>query len=241
MSTIPAKHIIKNLAAPVRVNGLNVSGASSTITSSLTTALGTAGEGGLSVPLQVSASGSVVGVIVAAPGNRVEVYDATTKDKIASAAGDEVYGRLTEAAGVYTLNYFTLPDSGTEVGYTFSSSRLIDFEFNYRFDFRRFPSDGFINIQTRNVSQDVALFTGNLFAELITVTALNTLTNLSKTPAFSTTLFLFVNGIAYDTFGGENAAFSVNLGTRALTWNAVGAGFSLETTDRVIAQYATRE
>lgn len=241
MATTPAKQIIKILAANIRISNFTANGVDDVVTAVVTTALGTAGDGGRSVPLQVSANTASMGVIVAAPQNRVEIYDATTKDKISSSGGDEVYGRLVEASGVYTLSYFTLPDSGTEAAYTFSTNRAIDFEFSYRFDFDRFPSDAVVGVSTRNVSQDPASTAGALFVEQLAVTGPNAIASLTRTPTSAGVVMLIVNGVSYDTFGGAAADFSVNVSTRAITWSAANAGFSVETTDRVIAQYSTRD
>jgi hypothetical protein len=227
-------------AAFVRIAGFAANGASTAVTTAITTALSTAGEGGVSVPLQVSASSGAVGVIASGANNRVEIYNATSKEKIKSAGGDEVYGRLTEAGGVYTLTYYTLPASGTEAGYTFGSSTNIDFEIAYRFDFARLPGDAIIGVTTRNVDQDVP-GQGRPFAEKLTVTATNTVNSPTKIPLNAETFELVVNGVSVDTFDGSSAAFSINLSTRAITWDAGDAGYSLETSDRVIARYFTNE
>lgn len=240
MSTIPAKQIIKLLAAFVRVNNFSASSSSGNVTTAITTALSTAGDGGVSVPLQVAAAGTL-GVITAASGNRVEVYNATSKDKILAANGEEVYARLTEASGIYTLNYFTLPDTGTEAAHIFPATTPIDFEFSYRFDFNRFPSDGVVSVQTRNISNDPSQGGGRVFRERLTPTAQNAIPNLSRSPIDSAGVALFVNGVSYDTFGGGTASFSVNTSTRAITWSAANSGFNIETTDRIVAQYSTME
>lgn len=239
MSTVPAKQIIKILAAPIRVNNFSANGSSNTVTSAITTALTTAGAGGVSVPLQVSASEGL-GVIASGANNKVEIYSSTSKDKIGS-VGEEVYGRLTEAGGVYTLSYYTLSNAGIETAYSFSSATNIDFEFNYRFDFARFPTDGAISITARNISNDPGSTGGMLQREQLTPTAQNTLPNLTKTPISASGVSLIINGIEYDSFGGGAAPFSVNISTKAVSWSAANAGFSIETTDRVIAQYTTLE
>jgi hypothetical protein len=233
---VQAKQIDKILSAPIRVSAFSATGASSTVTTPITTALSTAGNGGVSVPVQVSSSISVIGIITASPYNRVEIYNATTKDKIKDSNGDEVFGRITEAGGVYTLTYYTLPDSGTETSYSAFSSTSIDFEFNYRFDFDRFPADGAIAITSRNVSQDPASG-GGTYTEKLTVTGQNAIANLAKTPATSASVILYVWGVAYDTF--TTAHFSVS--GKTITWSPSNAGFNIETTDRVVARYTTNE
>lgn len=241
MSTIPAKQIIKLLSAFVRANNFSASGSSTIVTTPITTALSNVGDGGVSVPLQVATAGTI-GVITAAPANRAEIYNATSKDKI-SAGDEEVYGRITESGGVYTLSYFTLSNAGIEAAYSFPSATPIDFEFSYRFDFARLPADAITSIQARNISNDPALGGAGqtVRRERLTVTGTNTIANLTQTPIDAASVSLIVNGISYDTFGGAAAAFSINLATRAITWNpaAPHAQFNIETDDRVIAQYST--
>lgn len=230
---LKAKQIVKILSAPIRVSAFAASSSSNVVTTAITTALSTAGSGGVSVPLQISTGESVIGVITSSSSNRVEIYDTTTKDKLQDADANEVYARLTQSAGVYTLSYYSLV-GGTETSYTFPSSTNIDFEFNYRFDFDRYPADAAISIGTRNISQDPRSSGGSPFSELVTVTAQNTLANLTKPPVVSSTIALFVNGEAFDSFSG---AFS--LSGQALTWSSSNAGMVLDTTDRVVARYFT--
>ncbi|BAS55344.1 putative for curly fiber subunit based on high copy number in virion [Leptolyngbya boryana NIES-2135] len=237
----PAKHIDKIIAASIRLSGVSAAGNSTVVTSQITTALSTAGDKGVSVPLQISSSGGL-GVIVTPPSNRCEIYNATSKDKISSASGEEVYARLTQASGVYTLSFYTLENNGTETAYSFGSSTPIDIEFNYRFDFRRLPADAIIGIPTRNISEDPTTPTGQtLFREKLNVTGTNTIDPLSKTPVNATAIFLIVNQTTLDAFGGSTAAFAVNLSTKEVTWNPANAGYDLDTTDRVIAVYSTIE
>lgn len=234
----PSKHLIKPLSASVRINGFSASGSSGTVTTPLSTALSTAGEGSTSVPVQAVGGSNTIGVVVASPNNRVEVYSATTKRKIANANGDEVYARLTEATGVYTLSYFVLPASGTETAFTFASATNIDFEFNYRFSFDRLPADAIVSTRARNVSDDPAAIAGGGLTprdEFLTVTALNTVSGLSFVPSGTAIVELVVNGESFDSFGGANAPFSVS--GQAIIWNAVNARMPLETTDRVVARY----
>lgn len=240
MSTTPAKHVIKFLAASIRASNFTANGASATVTTAITTALSTAGDAASSVPLQAAAT-TGLGVLTTAPNNRCEVYNATSKDKFLDNKGEEVYARLTEALGAYTLSFYTLPNNGTETAYTFSASTAIDFEFAYRFDFGRLPSDAIVGVSTRNVSQDPSLNAGTAFLERLLPSAQNTLPSLTKTPTSATTLKLIVNGLVYDSLGGLGAFYTANISTKAITWSAANAGFSIDTTDRVIAEYLTLE
>lgn len=69
-----------------------------------------------------SGSGSL-GVVVTTTYNRVVIRQATgvdTGDKFEDAFGNEVYGRVTWLAGVWTLSYY-VDLSGTETAYSFAS------------------------------------------------------------------------------------------------------------------------
>ncbi|MBW4596202.1 MAG: hypothetical protein KME46_25690 [Brasilonema angustatum HA4187-MV1] len=235
---LKAKQIDKILTANIRINGVSANGASTNVTTPITSALSTAGNGGVSVPLQVSANVNGIGVITG--GDRCEMYNSTTKQRISSAAGDEVYGKLTEAAGVYTLTYYTLTDAGTETAYSFSSATNIDFKFNYRFDFVRYPTDAITSMSVQVIDP----ITGNpvtakWFTEKLAVTAINTISNLAKTPTSGTNIFLIVNEAHHNAFGGSSADFTIS--GKAIAWSSTNAGYSIDTTDDVIAFYETAE
>lgn len=234
---IQSKQIEHIQSAYVRVAGFSATGATGNATTAITTALGTAGRGGVAVPLQVSTGEDSVGVVTTGAHNRVELYSATSKQKISDSTGNEVYARLTQSGGVYTLTYYSLV-AGTETAYTFDESTSIDFEFAYRFDFHRIPADAGIGVKQRNVDDDSDGGGGDAFQEQLTVTALNTLSALSKTPVSSTAVLLFINGVAYSPVGGS-APFSVS--GKTITWSSANAGFDIETTDRVVAGYPTFE
>lgn len=234
---IPLKQLTGVFAGFIRISAFTADGASDTVTSAITTALSTAGRGGVAVPLQASSGEDSVGVVVTGD-NRVEIYDAATKQKVKDASGNEVYGRITHSGGVYTLTYYSLV-SGTETAYTSFSSTSIDFEFLYRFDLYRLPSGFATGVKSRNVSDDPAGTGGTVYREQLTPTGTNALPDLTKTPTSSSVLLLYVNGVAIDSFGSGSAPFS--LSGKTITWSATNAGFTLETTDRVIASYFTNE
>jgi hypothetical protein len=62
-------------------------------------------------------SGAVSGIVTSAPANWVALYDATTQRVIHDSTGSVLYGRLTYAAGVWTLSLVTMRASG-ETAYT---------------------------------------------------------------------------------------------------------------------------
>jgi hypothetical protein len=228
MALIKSKQIEKLLDGVLRANAFAGTGLSNNVTAAITAVLATASGSGGSVPLQIATS-TAMGVVVAATKNKVAIYVAATKLPLSDGNGNEVYGRVTEAAGTYTLGYFSLV-AGTETAFTLPATS-IDFEFFYRFDFASLPADFATGVQARNVTDDVGQ--GALHVEeLRNPTALNTIGALSFTPNPLASLVLVVNGKEESNLDGS---FSV-IGT-AVTWIPATAGYPLETTDKVITRY----
>lgn len=220
-----------------RIGALNItaSGSSTVVTTPITTVLSTAGDGGVAVPLQVFTT-STVGLVTTGADNVVLIGLNATKKPTADGSGNEVYGRLTEASGVYTVSYFTLV-AGTETAYSFGSSTAIDIYFVYQFDLARMPRNAGVSVNARLIQNDPSgIGSGSIIKfEKLTVTALNTLSALTIAPTSGTTIQLIVNGKNENPFGGGSAAFSVS-GT-AVTWSATNAKYALQTTFDVIAFY----
>lgn len=74
-----------------------------------------------------STSTAVKGVVVNAPYN-VNVIKYANGDRVEDAFGNEVYGRLTESSGTWTLSFYSLI-SGVETAFSFSTSSNISFWF----------------------------------------------------------------------------------------------------------------
>ena len=72
---------------------------------------------------------AVVGVATTGAQNRCWITDATDESAIVDAGGQVVYGRITEAAGVWTLSSYT-NEAGVETAYTYPSSISIRFYFS---------------------------------------------------------------------------------------------------------------
>lgn len=235
MSLLQSKQINKPIAGPIVVSSFTANGGSSTVTTPLTTALNTAGNGGTSVPLQDSASGSI-GVLVTSGSNKVKIFNNATGDPIASASGEEVYAKLTSAAGVYTLTYFT-NENGTETAYSFGSNTSIDFVFNYVYSFEKLPVDVFLRVPQKYVQDDPSSTSpGTLVREQLTVTATNTVSNLTSTPKSAQLVILTVNGATL--YSKSNLHFTVT--GQAISFSGgqlVAIGYSIETTDTVFAEY----
>ena len=228
-----AKQVIKLIDAPVRVQGLTASGVSTVVTTQITGALTSAGDGGVSVPLQVATS-TTIGVAISTT-TILQILSNTTKIVWVDGTGNEVYGKLSQSSGVYTLSFYSLI-AGVETAYSFSTPSSIDFEFIYKFDFYRLPSSFSLS---RNVYDDPLSVSGSsvkLYSEVLTVTALNTVSNLTRTPSSASTVHLFVNNAVYSAIVSD---FTVS-GT-TITWSVANGGFNLETTDFVIAHYVSNE
>jgi hypothetical protein len=234
---IKAKQIDRILSAPIRLSSFSASAANTDdITTDLTTALSTAGDGGVSVPLQVSTVISMLGVITSGANNRVEIWDSASKLKLIDASGNEVYGRITELGGAYSLKYYTII-AGVETARTFPSALTIDFTVNYRFDLKRYPTDAGTMIGGKNVSDDPSSGSnGRAFGEKLTVTALNTVSNLAFLPSVGSAIQFAVNGQVFQPVAGSPISYVGKVGT----WNAANA-FDLETTDVVVVTYFTFE
>jgi hypothetical protein len=230
---IQAKQVARLLYAAVNITGFAFPAAASvTVTTALTTALSTAGDGGVSVPVQV-ASAVQQGAVTAATDNVVDIWVSATKMPLADAAGNEVYGRLTEAAGVYTLALFSLV-AGVETSVT-PAAQNIDFQFSYNFDFDKLPITALVSASTKHVGDDPAGSGTKLRAQTLTPTGLNTF------PAL---------GVAYNS-GASGGIFELRVNGQDLvpadgfavagttvTWTAATTGFDVTTTDKVYALYS---
>jgi len=233
MALLDSSQIDKLQQARIGALGFTAVGTSTVVTSTITTALTNAGDNNATPPLQVFTT-STVGVVTTGSDNLVLIISNTTKKPLADASGNEVYGRLTEAAGVYTLTYYSLI-SGTETAYTFAST-AIDFFFCYQFDFTRMPRNAGVSLTARIVQNDPSGSTGSLIkTEKLTVTATNTLSGLTAAPTTSTSIQLLVNGKVENPFGGGSAAFSVS--SQTVTWSATNAKYAILTTFDVVAIY----
>lgn len=210
--------------------------ASSDVTANITALLASAGDGGTALPVQVSTGITVPGVITTAPNNVVQVRLNTTKQVITTPANNEVYGRMTEAAGTYTIALYSLI-AGVETAYTPASPIALDYYFAYRFTSAQFPTDNNVSVPIIFLYNDPSAVISQQATkrENLTVTGTNVINPLTITPDFTANVFLTVNGQTFDTLGGAGASFTV-AGT-AIIWSAVNAGFSLVPSDYVTADY----
>ena len=230
MTQVQAQQINRLLASPISVSGVSVVGSSVVVTSDITTACNTAGNGGVSVPFQVSTSSSVMGVITSGNNNKCMVYNYTNASNIQDASGNEVYGRLTQTSNIYTISFYSLIN-GTETAYNFVSTTLITYVFRYIFDFYRIPYDALISFQQFNLDQAVASVP-NKHRDNLVITTLNTVPNLSAPPIAG--VDFFINGVCHSTVA-SSPAFSVS--GQIVTFNSSNASQSLSVGTELIANY----
>lgn len=224
----------------VGLTGFSATGLSGNITTALTTAANTAGRAGVAVPVQqatITTQGFVVSGL-----NKVLVFDSATKERIKDANQNAVYARLTFATSVYTVTYFVLSGS-VETAVTLPVS-TIDLFIPYSFEIGVIPADFAVRIAQTYAGDDLGILptggtTINTFAEILPVTALNTINSLTKTPFPASAVKLHVFGITNSPLTGD---FTLGgAGNKVITWLSVAAGHSLNPGDKVLADYPTQE
>lgn len=229
---LDAKQINKQLAANIALSAFAANGGSGNITSALSTALSTAANGGGSVPVQQSVSGGV-GVMTSTPDNRAELYLTGTQNKFDDGSGNEVYGRVTFAAAVYTLTFYSLV-AGTETAYAFGGSTNIDIEFGYVFDLVDLPVDAIRSLKVRRVSDDPASLFPTDFWEVLTATGDWAIPDLTYLPKSAALVKITINGQALYAgthFTVTTKTFSFSSGQKT------AVGFTIKTTDFIVAEY----
>ena len=228
---LQAKQIEKYLMGTMAISSFSATGISDVVTTQVTAAAGSD-----SVPVQVG-SATTEGFITTGANNKALIFDSTTKEAIDDGSGNEIYGRLTEAAGVYTLTYFSI-QSGTETSVDISKVTL-DLTINYNYSFKNLPNDVYVRIKATFVGEDPDKAAGrSIRNEKLTVTGTNTFAapTLAYTP-IANSVAIAVNG-KVET---EGASEAFTRSGKDLTWDATDAKYTLATTDDVVAHYNTLE
>lgn len=235
MPQLQAKQINKIISAPIKIVGLSVTGGVNftTVTTAITSVLATAGNGGVTVPVQTSGDEYSVGIVTTVPNNKSEIFDSTLKTPVVDLNGNEIYGRIVYSGSDYNLNYYSLI-SGVETPYVTQSFFTFDFDFIYRFDFNTLPADYAVSSITRNVNLDPKGQNSIPIVETVTVLGTNSMSPLLNIPVSPTKTILVINGHE-EYFLGGSPSFSLTGAT--ITWHATNAGYSIETTDSVTAKY----
>lgn len=226
---LQAKQIEKFTYGRMGIIGFAATGLSDVVTTQISSAASSD-----SVPVQVGSS-TTEGFITTGTDNKALVVDTTSKQAIDDGLGNEVYARLTEAAGVYTLSYYSI-QSGSETAVDIGTV-TIDFFINYSYSFKNLPVNVLTRVNSTLVGEDPDNQSGRpIRNEKVTVTGANILANLAKNP-IANSVALYINGKA-ETEGASEAFTRVG---KVLTWSAVNAEYALATTDDVVAHYNTLE
>lgn len=95
------------------------------------------------------------GVITGPPSNRVQLFDPNDGSFIEDGTGKRVFGRLTEAAGVWTLSFFVF-DAGVEVAHNFALAQDLSLFYLEVFGLADRPTiPATPDFSTLNVSADI--------------------------------------------------------------------------------------
>lgn len=231
MALLQAKQVSKPIAAFVALSNQSVASANSlNVTSALTTALATAGNGGTSVPLNPNGSNTTEGVITGST-SIVPVYAYPSGQSI-EIGGNQVYGVITFATSVYTVSFYTLV-SGTQTPATLNQA--VNLLIPYAFTFNDLPYTAILAVQNSDPGgPGVGL--GHYYVDTgITCTSTNTISNLTKLPVDTNSVVLYVNGQALASgVGFSVSGQSVSISSGQITAN----GFNINTTDSIFATYS---
>lgn len=228
MSKFDKKQINKFLASWVTLASVTVASANNVnVTTPLTTALGSAGDTGAAVPLQVGSS-TQMGVITSG-NNAVPVWDATTLLPII-VGGNEVYARITFSSPNYIVSFYT-EVNGVETATSINQS--VKLLIPYKFDFANYPQDSIIANEDASPGGAPGA-SGIAINEAITVTGNNTFAALGHTPIDPTTCRLTVNGqVLYPTTNFTVTGTALTVAGAQITAN----GYDITTTDTVVLTY----
>lgn len=179
-------------------------------------------------------SDTTTGVIASPPHNKVFLRVAGTGQPIKDAEnGVSVFARLTETSGAWTLSFFTLVN-GTETAFdtTGHEGEMINFRYCEVVQYANFKPTSIVYAGEGIDEYDASSVSAHQhIQENLTVSANEqTVFTLSRTPKDDNDVSLIINGISY--INGTD--FTVSSTT--LTW--VSTDFSLETTDKLTADYA---
>jgi hypothetical protein len=112
----------------IALSGISVTSNLIAITSNLATACNTAGNGGISVPFQASSGVSNEGFVTTTINNttnQVQVFAHSTLSEILDSNGNQVYGRLTYASNVYTVNFYNGSENTRDFSHGMTATTVI--------------------------------------------------------------------------------------------------------------------
>lgn len=181
-------------------------------------------------------SDTTTGVIASPPHNKVFLRVAGTGQPIKDVTnGVSVFARLTETSGAWTLSFFTLVN-GTETAFDTTGHELVGEIINFRYcevvQYANFKPTSVVYAGEGIDEYDASSVSAHQhIQENLTVSANEqTVFTLSQTPKDDNDVALIINSLRYI----NGVDFTVSSTT--LTW--ISTDFSLETTDKVTADYA---
>ena len=225
-----------SLTAAVAGPSITLSVVGEDVASDLTTAAATGGNDGVAVTDVPSTAFDVAGWGVTAPENYVLISDDTSRAALSDSSGREIFSRITEDTGVYTLSHYVLI-AGVETPYAFTSAQSIKFIPPYNFELDDYPFDADARVLNARLLEDASggIVPDFAEAESNTVTGDDTFSALANTPLSGAKVTLIINSETYM----EDVHFTRS-GT-ALTWTftkgSPNFGFTVKTTDDVHAYY----
>lgn len=227
---LPEHQVIHFENASFMINNFTVDGSGS---DNVTASLAIDDRDGVAYTVQKTNSDQdIEGFIVEDGLNIVDILDSSSNQRIGDDENREVYAKLTEAGGVFTLTYYVNID-GTETAYSIPNSVSINFIVKYNSNWSRTPKSAKQGFVSRVIANDPKQLGGRYIPnEVVTITANNTVSDLSFTPINDEVLFL-VNGL------GSSVAFTVN--GKSITVDANTLGYTLKPTYRLTASYQTKE
>lgn len=128
----------KKFLSMIGINGVISSGIGSSL--DVSTAILAASASGTP-----GGSDSVAGIVTTTPNNKVQIRATANGQPVEHSTGADVFGRLTEAAGVYTLSFVYEDTSGVEHAYTFAANTGIDILYPESFSLSNIPFNSLMN------------------------------------------------------------------------------------------------
>jgi len=175
------------------------------------------------------------GVATTSPQNKVVLIRADNGEIVTDDQGTQVYGRLTEAAGVWTITYYTTDGAGGESAFTFATEdavgKLVDIRYPEVVQLKDVNPLDVVNGLDDVDESDFDPSKHQHQVDGFAATAAQTSFTLTQTPKNNVNVLMKVNGVDYRNGVGKD--FTVS-GTTATWLNAL---FALEVDDDVLFVY----
>lgn len=186
--------------------------------------------------LTPAGSDSALGIYTTSPQNKVFLRESGTGKALRDEVhGSSVFARLTEAANVWTLSFFSLV-AGVETAFDFTTHTLVGQNFDFKYyesvQFGDLPPTNVVTVgESIDVSSGQSALTHQYVVDHPTISANGqTAITLSQTPKDTNDVVLIVNGIQC------TLTTDYTISGTTLTW--LDTDFTLETTDEVRIEYA---